>query len=205
MDFDPLLAKVIAFAQDRAACLARLRAALEATEIVGVTTNIGFLLEILAHPDVVDARADIDWIERAWRGQSPALPDGVGATGAADGRDPWHAFAPTPAPSSDVVVAGGWALYRGWAYRLADDELEAVSLPPPGGSLTAPMPANVRTVHVAVGDAVAAGDAMVVLEAMKMQTTVRTPAAGTVTAVRVREGEAVVAGQVLIEMEEDPR
>jgi 3-methylcrotonyl-CoA carboxylase alpha subunit len=46
---------------------------------------------------------------------------------------------------------------------------------------------------------------MVVLEAMKMQTSVRTPAAGTVTAVRVREGDAVVAGQVLIELEEDGR
>jgi biotin carboxyl carrier protein len=67
------------------------------------------------------------------------------------------------------------------------------------------MPANVRTVHVAEGDHVSAGDAMVVLEAMKMQTSVRTPAAGTVTAVRVREGDAVVAGQVLIELEEDGR
>jgi biotin carboxyl carrier protein len=65
------------------------------------------------------------------------------------------------------------------------------------------MPASVRTVHVSEGDRVVAGDAMVVLEAMKMQTTVRTPAAGMVTAVRVREGEAVVAGQVLVEIEED--
>ena len=105
----------------------------------------------------------------------------------------------------EVVVADGWAQYRGWAYRLAGDELDPVELPPPGGSLTAPMPANVRTVHVAEGDHVSAGDAMVVLEAMKMQTSVRTPAAGTVTAVRVREGEAVVAGQVLIELEEDGR
>ena len=202
-DFDPLLAKVIAFAEDRTACVARLRGALEATEIVGVPTNLGFLLEILGHPDVVEGRADTDWIERTWRGHAPALPDGVRATEAADERDPWRTFAPKSPASGGVVVAGGWALYRGWAYRLADDELEAVSLPPPGGSLTAPMPANVRTVHVAEGDRVAVGDAMVVLEAMKMQTSVRTPAAGTVTAVRVREGDAVVAGQVLVEIEED--
>jgi acetyl-CoA/propionyl-CoA carboxylase biotin carboxyl carrier protein len=204
-DFDPLLAKVIAVAEDRSACVARLRGALEATEIVGVPTNLGFLLEILAHPDVVDGRADIDWIERTWHGDAPALPEGVGATGVEGERDPWRAFASTPALSRDVVVADGWALYRGWAYRLADDELDAVTLPPPGGSLTAPMPANVRTVHVAEGDRVVAGDAMVVLEAMKVQTSVRTPSAGTVTAVRVREGDAVVAGQVLVEIEDDTR
>jgi acetyl-CoA/propionyl-CoA carboxylase biotin carboxyl carrier protein len=204
-EFDPLLAKVVAVAEDRSVCVARLRGALAATEIVGVPTNLGFLLEILAHPDVVEARADVDWIERTWRGHRPALPDGVRAAAAADDRDPWRAFTPTSAASRDAAVAGGWALYRGWAYRLADDELEAVSVPPPGGSLTSPMPANVRTVHVAVGDRVAVGDAMVVLEAMKMQTSVRTPAAGTVSAVRVREGDSVVAGQILVEIEEDTR
>jgi acetyl-CoA/propionyl-CoA carboxylase biotin carboxyl carrier protein len=201
-DFDPLLAKVIAFADDRPACLARLRAALSAVRIVGVTTSLGFLLEILAHPDVVGATTDTDWIERTWRGEAPALPEGVGG-GSATASDPWHAFASAPTSPRDVQAAGGWAQYRGWAYRLAGDTLDPVDLPPPGGSLTAPMPASVRTVHVAEGDLVTAGDAMVVLEAMKMQTTVRTPAAGTVTVVRVREGESVVAGQVLVEIEED--
>jgi acetyl/propionyl-CoA carboxylase alpha subunit len=200
-DFDPLLAKVIAVADDRAACLARLRAALAAIQIVGVPTNLGFLLEILGQPDVAGVGVDTDWIERTWQGHAPPLPGGVRREPAAD-RDPWHAFTEEPA-ARDVVVAGGWAQFRGWAYRIGGDELDPVDLPPPGGSLTAPMPANVRTVHVAEGDHVAAGDAMVVLEAMKMQTSVRTPAAGTVTAVRVREGEAVVAGQVLVEIEDD--
>jgi len=200
-DFDPLLAKVVAVASDRSACLARLRGALAAIRIVGVATNLGFLLEILGHPDVIGARVDTDWIERTWHGQAPPLPGGV-RTEAAAVRDPWHAFTEEPA-AHDVVVADGWGQYRGWAYRLGGDELDPVDLPPPGGSLTAPMPANVRTIHVAQGDHVAAGDAMVVLEAMKMQTSVRTPTAGTVTAVRVREGDTVLAGQVLVEIEED--
>jgi acetyl/propionyl-CoA carboxylase alpha subunit len=203
-DFDPLLAKVIAFAQDRASCIARLRAALAAIRIVGVPTNLGFLLEILGDPDVVAGAVDTDWIERTWDGHAPTIPDGISA-GTASERDPWHAFGSAAMADPEVVVADGWAQYRGWAYRLAGDELDPVELAPPGGSLTAPMPANVRTVHVAEGDHVSAGDAMVVLEAMKMQTSVRTPAAGTVTAVRVREGDAVVAGQVLIELEEDGR
>ena len=105
---------MIAFAEDRTACVARLRGALEATEIVGVPTNLGFLLEILGHPDVVDGRVDTDWIERTWHGHAPALPDGVRATEAADERDPWRAFGPKSPASGGVVVAGGWALYRGW-------------------------------------------------------------------------------------------
>ena len=202
IDFDPLLAKVIAFASDRPACLRRLRAALAATTVIGVPTNLGFLLDILGHPDVVEARADTDWIERTWRGRPPPLPEGVSAQDPARD-DPWHAFGTAPSPPLDVAVAGRWAQYRGWGYRLADDELDPVSLAPPGGSLTAPMPASVRTVHVAEGDRVVVGDAMVVLEAMKMQMSVRTPTAGTVAAVRVREGDVVAAGQVLVDIEED--
>ena len=113
IDFDPLLAKVIAFASDRSACLRRLRAALAATTVIGVPTNLGFLLDILGHPDVVEARADTDWIERTWRGRPPPLPEGVGAQDPARD-DPWHAFGTAPSPPRDVAVAGGWAQYRGW-------------------------------------------------------------------------------------------
>ncbi|HJX07545.1 MAG TPA: biotin carboxylase N-terminal domain-containing protein [Actinomycetota bacterium] len=201
-DFDPLLAKVIAFDEDRPACLRRLRAALEATEIVGVTTNLGFLIEILADPDVAEGRVDTDWIERTWRGDVPPLPDGVRATDSVE-HDTWHAFGPGAATPREVVVAGGWAQYRGWAYRLDDDDLGSVGLPPPGGSLTASMPAVVLRVHVVEGDRVGVGDAMVVLEAMKMQTIVRTPTAGTVTAVLARTGDTVAAGQTLVRIEED--
>jgi 3-methylcrotonyl-CoA carboxylase alpha subunit len=65
------------------------------------------------------------------------------------------------------------------------------------------MPARVRNVLVAEGDRVGAGDAMVVLEAMKVQMSVRTPAAGTVVGLRVREGDVVAAGQVLVEIHEE--
>jgi oxaloacetate decarboxylase alpha subunit len=44
---------------------------------------------------------------------------------------------------------------------------------------------------------------MVVLEAMKMQMSVRSSTAGTVTAVRVGQGDTVTAGQVLVEVAED--
>ena len=66
------------------------------------------------------------------------------------------------------------------------------------GSLTAPMPGTVLRVAVAVGDEVKAGDALVVLEAMKMEHGVKAIADGTVTEVLVTEGAQVDAGSVLV-------
>jgi propionyl-CoA carboxylase alpha chain len=66
------------------------------------------------------------------------------------------------------------------------------------GSLTAPMPGSVVRVLIAAGDAVEAGQPLVVLEAMKMEHTVAAPAAGTVEAVQVEAGEQVEAGAVLV-------
>lgn len=48
-----------------------------------------------------------------------------------------------------------------------------------------------------VGDAVAAGDAVLIVESMKMEIPVDAPAAGTVAALHVAEGDSVAEGQVL--------
>ena len=103
---------------------------------------------------------------------------------------------------ADVTVAGSHAQFRGWSYRLGDDELEASELTPPGGSLIAPMPASVLRVEVEPGDAVAAGQILAMLEAMKIQVQVAAPGAGTVRAVHVRAGDVVARGDTLIELEE---
>ncbi|HJQ24237.1 MAG TPA: biotin/lipoyl-containing protein [Blastocatellia bacterium] len=63
--------------------------------------------------------------------------------------------------------------------------------------LTAPMPGKVVRVLRAAGDEVAAGQGVVVVEAMKMQNEIKSPKAGHVTEVRVSEGATVVANQVL--------
>ncbi len=66
-----------------------------------------------------------------------------------------------------------------------------------GGSLVAPMPGSVVRLLVAAGATVAAGDPVLVLEAMKMQHTVVAPHDGTVTDLPVAVGAQVAAGQVL--------
>ena len=69
------------------------------------------------------------------------------------------------------------------------------------GSLLAPMPGTVVCVAVEAGAAVAAGQPVLVLEAMKMQHTVSAPYAGTVTAISVAAGVQVAAGEVLAVVE----
>ncbi|RYC11499.1 biotin carboxylase N-terminal domain-containing protein [Nocardioides zhouii] len=71
------------------------------------------------------------------------------------------------------------------------------------GSLLAPMPGTVVKVAVVAGAQVAAGDVVLVLEAMKMQHTVTAPHAGTVTEINVEPGTQVASGEVLAVVEEN--
>src|SRR5262249_46216130 len=68
------------------------------------------------------------------------------------------------------------------------------------GSVIAPMPGKVVRVLVAPGDAVPAGQAVVVVEAMKMETTLAAEVDGTVAAVHAETGAMVDAGAVLVEI-----
>jgi propionyl-CoA carboxylase alpha chain len=76
--------------------------------------------------------------------------------------------------------------------RFPEPEADVVA-----GSLTAPMPGTVVRVQVAPGDAVSAGQVLVVLEAMKMEHQVQAPADGRLTELNVSVGQAVEQGTVL--------
>ena len=67
-----------------------------------------------------------------------------------------------------------------------------------GTKICSPLPGTITSVAVKVGDAVAAGDTVVVLEAMKMQNNIETETAGTVTSVMVNVGDSVMEGAVLV-------
>ncbi len=82
-------------------------------------------------------------------------------------------------------------------------------LPPPadaaiaGGRLTAPMPGRVAQVLVAAGDTVRQGQALLVVEAMKMEHTIAAPRDGTVAVVHYRAGDPVEEGAELIALAGD--
>jgi acetyl-CoA/propionyl-CoA carboxylase biotin carboxyl carrier protein len=74
-DYDPMLAKVIAYGDDRAAALRGLDRALADTAVLGVVTNVEFLRFLLADPDVVAGRLDTGLLDRRVADFVPAAVD----------------------------------------------------------------------------------------------------------------------------------
>ena len=70
--------------------------------------------------------------------------------------------------------------------------------PAAGNALKAPLPGTITSINVKVGDTVAVGDVVIVLEAMKMQNNIEAEYAGTVTAINVTPGDSVMEGSVLL-------
>ena len=199
--YDPLLAKLIAYAEDRDACIDRMAAGLAETVVLGVATNLGFLRWLVTHPAFRAGEVDTAFVEREWSpALVPELPAEVrrAAERALAARDEsaWYAFTP---PARDHVVASGrWVLHDGWQFEIGPDEQAAAEALPSAGSLEAPMPGAVLRVEVEPGQTVEPGRTLVVLEAMKMELAVASPGSGTVAAVHVRPGELVSRGQPLI-------
>jgi acetyl-CoA/propionyl-CoA carboxylase, biotin carboxylase, biotin carboxyl carrier protein len=96
---------------------------------------------------------------------------------------------------------GDWVGRDGDAWQVRDHDPVAASLTRGGhagaDSLTAPMPGTVTVVKVAVGDEVAAGQSLLVVEAMKMEHVISAPHAGTVAELDVTAGTTVAMDQVL--------
>ncbi|WP_405736723.1 ATP-grasp domain-containing protein [Streptomyces sp. NBC_00028] len=97
--------------------------------------------------------------------------------------------------------AADWLGRDGDAWHVRDHDPVAASLSGAAhagaDSLTAPMPGTVTVVKVAVGDEVAAGQSLLVVEAMKMEHVISAPHAGTVAELDVKPGTTVAMDQVL--------
>ncbi|MEU9341666.1 biotin carboxylase N-terminal domain-containing protein [Streptomyces sp. NPDC048278] len=97
--------------------------------------------------------------------------------------------------------AADWIGRDGDAWQVRDHDPVAASLSRTAhagaDSLTAPMPGTVTVVKVAVGDEVAAGQSLLVVEAMKMEHVISAPHAGTVAELDVKPGATVAMDQVL--------
>ena len=97
-----------------------------------------------------------------------------------------------------------WVFIEGRTYAVeadADNAAQRVHATDDQVALSAPMPATVIALKVAPGQEVAAGDLLVLLEAMKMEVPITAPRAGRVKSLACREGDLVQAGVPLLELE----
>ncbi|GLY30939.1 biotin carboxylase N-terminal domain-containing protein [Kineosporia sp. NBRC 101731] len=95
--YDPMIAKLIARGPDRSSALRRLRQAVRDTRVVGLTTNLGFVGELLDHPRVVAGLVDthlVDAIDQFTRSRTATAAACVAAVQATSGGDlatsPWN-------------------------------------------------------------------------------------------------------------------
>lgn len=262
VDYDPMLAKVIAWGPDRESARRRLVAALGEAALFGFPTNVEFLRALLELPEVVDGTMDTGLIARAapvlaaapiedrtfaeaallLDATAPTAP--LGAWGRGDG---WRlgSAAPLRFPlraageersvelrghGESLTVDGRTARVRphgagtvtvdvGGTSRTFAAEVDGDTVwiadrgavrrvetaPAHHGTgrasdadpvLVSPMPGTVVLVRVADGDEIDVGDAVMAVEAMKMEHVVRSSVAGTVS-LHARVGDVVTRGQTL--------
>jgi 3-methylcrotonyl-CoA carboxylase alpha subunit len=98
-------------------------------------------------------------------------------------------------PGELTVFAGGGS------YRLEFEKAAAMEEEDPSGRLVSPLPGSVIEVLVDSGETVAKGQALMIIEAMKMEHTISAPKRGTVRQIYFRKGEQVAEGAHLLEFE----
>ncbi|WP_144672277.1 biotin carboxylase N-terminal domain-containing protein [Arthrobacter sp. U41] len=206
--FDSLLAKLIVTGADRQQALRRARRALAEISITGVATVLPFHRAVLESPDFTsEAGLGIHtrWIETDFADTISADPDF--STTAPDGErrtitvevDGRRMAVGLPADLLDGWARSGGPVPAGVSVDgsldgAASDGGAAAADP---GELRAGMAGTVVKWLVTPGAAVSAGDPVVVLEAMKMETQVSAHRDGTVTGLRAEAGGVVTAGAVL--------
>jgi len=178
--------------------------ALTETRIEGVATTIPAHMVILEHPDFIEGRHSTRWLEEKV--------------------DLSAVHAPTAAPPPDeepartlrevdAEVNGRRYRVRLWVPDTGEAGLPSASAPRAqapkrakssggggagSGQVTVPMQGTIVKVLVAVGDSVEAGQAVCVLEAMKMENNITAEVSGTVKEVRVETGQTVGGGDVVV-------
>ncbi|MGE4365916.1 acetyl/propionyl/methylcrotonyl-CoA carboxylase subunit alpha [Thermomonas sp.] len=284
--YDPMIAKLIVWDEDRPRALARLREALAACAIDGPKSNVAFLERLVRHPAVVEGRIDTGYLDRHLdEFLAPAVPETAAVLAAAcacllaQETAAGAAAAASPDPTSPWALADGWRLGHAGARRLhlrhgeARIELRAhghagqyrllhagqphaidgarwqdgvlslridgamhrvraavdlaaglvqvhdgqsrLSLRIDSGHrsgaadassgdhrIRAPMPGRVVLVQAAAGQAVQAGEVVLVLEAMKMELALKAPRAGRLAEIRAAAGDFVEADAVLAVLED---
>jgi acetyl/propionyl-CoA carboxylase alpha subunit len=118
VQFDPLIAKLVVHAADRASAIARARAALADFAILGVRTNAGYLQRALAHRDIAAGDIDTRWLDRVTEQLVPAgaveAPPPVAIVAAAAAWSDGAAGASRDVSATTPADADPWSRLDGW-------------------------------------------------------------------------------------------
>jgi acetyl-CoA/propionyl-CoA carboxylase biotin carboxyl carrier protein len=216
--YDNLIGKLVVWAPDRDRAIDRLLRALREFEIGGVHTTIPAHIALLSHPDFRAVRHSTKWVEdefdhALFSAEAPAAAPAAAATDGADG-----AGGPLVERTLPVEVDGKRFSVKVWMPEVAAAPVggggarrqagkPAGGRPRPAasagssgsgsGTISAPMQGTIVKVLVEVGATVETGQALLVLEAMKMENNINAERSGTVKEIKVAPGDAVGSGDVL--------
>ena len=113
IEYDPILAKIVAFGEDRTAALGRMRRALSETIVLGVTTNLALLRRIVESNAFAEGRIDTGFLSRLPPAEDARPPEAaVAAAAAAMGR-----AGSATAPGTGTASADPWDDGAGWRAR----------------------------------------------------------------------------------------
>ncbi|MDO5368339.1 biotin carboxylase N-terminal domain-containing protein [Kocuria sp.] len=195
-EYDSLLAKLIVWGEDRQQAITRARAALSELRIDGLSTVIPFHRAVLENPDFTDPDklgVYTTWIEDAFTAELEASPHiapaGGGRTTLTVDIDGKAVQLGIPAAMYNALFHGGGAGVAGPAASSEAGTDQVILAAPMNGSVVKWLAEN--------GADVAEGDGVLVVEAMKMETTVKAHRAGTLTRGSVDPGDTVTRGQEL--------
>ena len=209
--YDNLIGKLVVWGKDRPTAIARTIRALTETTVAGVATTIPADLAILRHPDFVNVEHSTKWVEERLdlSALAPVPAPAPVAAPAAEGAAP----EPLVQRRTTVEVNGKRFDVSLWVPESAGAPVAKAARAPrraSGGSgggaagsndVTVPMQGTIVKVLVEVGQAIEAGQAVVVLEAMKMENQIAAERAGTVTEIKVAPGDTVGGGDVVVVIE----
>jgi acetyl-CoA/propionyl-CoA carboxylase biotin carboxyl carrier protein len=205
--YDNLVGKLVVWAHDRPAAIQRMLRALREMEIGGIRTTIPAHQALLSHPDFAAGEHSTKWVENDFDQSAFAAAVSVAPVGLTD------ASPPLVEQSVPVEVDGKRFQVTVWMPELGAAPTAASGRrrrPTPvtsagggagNGTIAAPMQGTIVKVLVALGDEVSPGQAVLVLEAMKMENHINAETGGTVREVRVSAGDTVGTGDVLIVIE----
>jgi len=194
--YDNLIGKLIVWGKDRPTAIARTIRALEEMKVEGVHTTIPADLAILRHPDFAAVKHSTKWVEETLdlsQVVSQVAPGQAPAAGFVEKSTTVEVNGKRFEVKAWVPESGGTAPVAHRAVRTA-----AVASAGGGGDVVAPMQGTIVKVLVEVGQEVKVGDAVVVLEAMKMENQLQAEKAGTVKSINVKPGDKVGSGDVLV-------